>query len=399
MNVSELARQLNTTSKELLEKLPELGFDIGVRAIKVDNVIAERIKQAWSQDKRKEKLRAKIEKQETISKEDSQESDAQKEIVIPKKISVNDLATKLGTEVPHLIGYLMKNGIMASLNEQIDFETASIVVEDYGFKAVKSENGETVDKQTENELRTLKKDIAKDSKGKERPPVVVVMGHVDHGKTTLLDAIRETNVVEGESGGITQHIGAYQVEEKGRQVTFLDTPGHEAFKAMRERGGQVADVAILVVAADDGLKPQTLESINVIQKEGLPFVVAINKIDKPGADVDKIKKELAEINLNPEDWGGKTITVPVSAKKGEGMHELLEMVLLVSDIEKFTADSAKDACGVIVESHVDRGEGPVATVLVQVGTLKVGDEIVIGDSFGKVKALKDWHGNNVTQAT
>jgi len=292
----------------------------------------------------------------------------------------------------------MKNGIMASLNEQIDFETASIVVEDYGFKAIKSEAGDSIDKEAQNELQMLKKDVAKDSKGKERPPVVVVMGHVDHGKTTLLDVIRKTNVVEGESGGITQHIGAYQVEFKGRMITFLDTPGHEAFKAMRERGGQVADVAILVVAADDGLKPQTLESINVIQKEGLPFVVAINKIDKPGADVDRVKKGLAEINLNPEDWGGKTITVPVSAKKREGLDELLDMVLLVGDMEKFTADPERTACGVIIESHIDRGEGPVATVLVQVGTLKVGDEVVIGDTFGKIKALKDWRGNSVDEA-
>ncbi len=399
MNVSELARQLNTTSKELLEKLPELGFDIGARAIKVDNVIAERIKKAWSQESRTQKLRQKMEQQQTAGDVDESEKEDKKEIVIPEKISVNDLAKELDTEVPHLIGYLMKNGIMASLNEQIDFETASIVVEDYGFKAVKEEaNGDGLAKEAEHELRTLQKNIADDKGGKERSPVVVVMGHVDHGKTTLLDAIRKTNVVEGESGGITQHIGAYQVEEKGRNITFLDTPGHEAFKAMRERGGQVADVAILVVAADDGLKPQTLESINVIQKEGLPFVVAINKVDKSDADVDKVKKELAEINLNPEDWGGKTITVPVSAKKGEGMHELLEMVLLVADIEKFTADPSKDACGVIIESHVDRGEGPVATVLVNVGTLKVGDEVVIGDTFGKVKALKDWLGNNVQEA-
>ncbi|MEK7189345.1 MAG: translation initiation factor IF-2 [Patescibacteria group bacterium] len=400
MNVTELARQLGTTRTELLEKLPELGFDIGLRAIKVDTGQAERIKRAWGEASRRDRLREKMDKQ-TASREAAQaRKDApQKELIIPQKISVNDLAVKLGTPVPHLIGYLMKQGIMASLNEQIDFETASIVAEDYGFKAVKGEAHATAREADKEALREMKAKRREAKAGSVRPPVVVVMGHVDHGKTTLLDAIRKTNVVEGESGGITQHIGAYQVEEKGRIITFLDTPGHEAFKAMRERGGQVADVAILVVAADDGLKPQTLESINVIQKENLPFVVAINKIDKPGADVDRVKKELAEINLSSEDWGGKVVCAKVSAKKGEGIHELLDMVLLVADLETFTADAGKPAQGVIIESHVDRGEGPVATVLVHEGTLRVGDNVVIGETFGTLRALKDWKGENVAMAT
>lgn len=399
MNVTELARQLGTTKTELLEKLPELGFDIGLRAIKIDNAAAERIKAAWAQNKRTERLREKMVKQTVAAKEASHPaSDAlQKEMAIPEKISVTDFAQKLGTEVTHLIGYLMKNGIMASLNEQIDFETASIVAEEYGYKAVKGAAAADAKGASKDALRKLKA-RRKEAGGAKRPPVVVVMGHVDHGKTTLLDAIRKTNVVEGESGGITQHIGAYQVEEKGRSITFLDTPGHEAFKAMRERGGQVADVAILVVAADDGLKPQTLESINVIQKEQLPFVVAINKIDKPGADIDRVKKELTEINLAPEDWGGKVICGQVSAKKQQGIHELLDMVLLVADMEEFTADAQCPAQGVIIESHVDRGEGPVATVLVHSGTLRVGDEVVIGDTFGKVKALKDWNTESVSEA-
>jgi len=400
MNVTELARQLGTTRTELLEKLPELGFDIGLRAIKVDTAQAERIKRAWGEAARHERLREKMDKQATVRHAAEARKDApQKELVISAKISVNDFAQKLGTAVPHLIGYLMKQGIMASLNEQIDFETASIVAEDYGFKAVRSEAAATAAESDRETLREMKKARKEAHDGDVRPPVVVVMGHVDHGKTTLLDAIRKTNVVAGESGGITQHIGAYQVEEKGRMITFLDTPGHEAFKAMRERGGQVADVAILVVAADDGLKPQTLESINVIQKENLPFVVAINKIDKPGADVDRVKKELTEINLNPEDWGGKVVTAQVSAKKGEGIHELLDMVLLVADLESFTADSSKPAQGVIIESHVDRGEGPVATVLVHEGTLRVGEDVVIGDTFGKIKALKDWNGENIDAVT
>jgi len=399
MNVTELARQLKTTKEELFERLPILGFDIGARAIKIDNAVSERIKQAWAQDTRRKKIKEKMEKQQTTSLKKEQDFNAQKEIRISEKITVNDLAQKLGIDVAHFIGYLMKNGIMATLNEQIDFETASIVAEDYGFKTIKSlEAEQETTKASARELRALKSDIAKNKKGIERAPVVVVMGHVDHGKTTLLDAIRKTNVVEGESGGITQHIGAYQVKEKDRFITFLDTPGHEAFKAMRERGGQLADIAILVVAADDGLKPQTLESINVIQKENLPFIVAINKIDKSGADIDRVKKELAEINLNPEDWGGKTICVPISAKKGENINELLDMILLVSDMEKLTADSKQDAQGVIIEAHIDKGEGPVATVLVSVGTLRVGDEVVIGNSYGKIKALKDWKGIDVSEA-
>ncbi|PJC40354.1 MAG: translation initiation factor IF-2 [Parcubacteria group bacterium CG_4_9_14_0_2_um_filter_41_8] len=397
MNVTELARQLKTTKEELLEKLPVLGFDIGLRAIKIDNSVAERIRQAWSKEQRRQKIREKMDKQEIAKSKQGAESTAIKDIIIPEKIAVTNLAVKLGTEVTHLIGYLMKNGIMAALNEQIDFDTASIVAEDYGFKAVK---GAEEDHQKQNvlDIHEMKKTRAKDTLAQSRPPVVVVMGHVDHGKTTLLDAIRKTNVVATESGGITQHIGAYQVEEKGRVITFLDTPGHEAFKAMRERGGQVADIAILIVAADDGLKPQTLESINVIQKENLPFVVAINKVDKPGADIDRVKKELAEINLNPEDWGGKTICVPISAKKGEKIDDLLDMVLLVADMEKFTADPLKPAHGVIIESHIDKGEGPVATVLVNVGTLRVGDEIAIGETYGKIKSLKDWTGTEVKEA-
>jgi len=400
MNVSELARQLKTTREELLNKLPELGFAIGSRAIKVDNQVAERIRQAWSQFQRKERIVTKMQVQQERAEAVDRRQTLTREISMGDKITVNQLAEKLGQDVSHLIGYLMKNGIMASLNQQIDFDTATLVAEDYGFKVTRSAPVElTGTEESQNELRQLKQEIAADKEAKPRPPVVVVMGHVDHGKTTLLDAIRSTNVVAGEAGGITQHIGAYQIEEKGRIITFLDTPGHEAFKAMRARGGQVADVAILVVAADDGLKPQTLESINVIQKENLPFVVAINKTDKPGADIDKVKKELSEVNMVPEDWGGKTICVPVSAKQREHIPELLDMVLLVADMEKFSANPDRDALGVIIESHIDRGEGPVATVLVTAGTLHVSDEVVIGDTFGKIKALKDWRGANTPAAT
>ncbi len=411
MNVTELARQLKTTRDELLTKLPALGFDIGQKAIKIDNLVATRIKEAWFQDLRKQNIVTKMQDRQVAGAPGQAEAGA-KEVPVPARITVNDLAALLGKGVPHVIGYLMRNGVMASLNQPVDFETASIVAADFGFKAVPATPVKDDTGATEQALRTLKQDIAADKDAVMRPPVVVVMGHVDHGKTTLLDAIRATNVVAGESGGITQHIGAYQVEvppaeepksrgdSRGipRRITFLDTPGHEAFKAMRERGGQVADVAILVVAADDGLKPQTLESINVIQKESLPFVVAINKMDKPGADIDKVKKELAEINLVPEDWGGKTICVSVSAKQKLNIAELLDMVLLVADLEKFSANPNGPATGVIIESHIDRGEGPVATVLVNAGTLRVGDEVVFGATYGRVKALKDWRGQNVSEA-
>ncbi len=400
MNVTELARQLNTTREELLAKLPEFGFDIGARAIKVDNSIAERIKEAWRQDLKTEKLKAKIQASEKVSEAKKKLNEDSSVIKIPERITVNDFSEKLGTPVAHLIGYLMKNGIMASLNQEIDFETANIVAEDYGFRIKKetSEDSSKINLSDGADLKNLKKEILEDVEAVPRPPVVVVMGHVDHGKTTLLDAIRSTNVVEGEFGGITQHIGAYQIEEKGRMITFLDTPGHEAFKAMRERGGQVADVAILVVAADDGLKPQTIESINVIQKAKLPFVVAINKIDKPGADIDNVKKELAEVNLNPEDWGGKTITVPISAKQKQNISELLDMVLLVADLEKFSANPNGPVSGVVIESHIDPGEGAVSTVLVTSGTLVKGTEAVIGDTYCRIKALKNWLGENIVEA-
>jgi len=234
-----------------------------------------------------------------------------------------------------------------------------------------------------------------------RPPVIVVMGHVDHGKTKLLDAIRKTNIMEGESGGITQHIGAYQVVKNGKLLTFIDTPGHEAFTTMRSRGARVADVAILVIAADDSIQPQTKESIKIINSAGLPMIVAINKIDKPEANPDKVKQDLAALNLVPEEWGGKTICVPISAKQGIGIEDLLEMILLVAETEKeeIMANPAKPAVGTIVESHIDKGEGPVATVLIQNGTLKNGDLIDVGGTFyGKIRAMKDFKNDNVVSA-
>jgi len=397
MNVSVLARQLKVTVNELLEKLPELGFDIGARALKIDDALAPKIIQAWKKAQRKEVFKQELSKVEERGKEINP-ADAEKsfkEISIANEIVVKDLAEIMKLPVAKLMGELMKNGIMVSLNERIDFETASIISEDLGFKVNK------IDKALEKETskRERLENLLTNRQAKEaKAPVVVVMGHVDHGKTKLLDAIRQTNVVDQEAGGITQHIGAYQVVSKGRAITFLDTPGHEAFKAMRSRGGQIADIAVLVVAADDGLQPQTLESISVIQKEKLPYVVAINKIDKEGADVDRVKQELAEINLIPEDWGGKVICQPISAKLGKNISELLDMILLVADLEDLKADSHGQAVGTIIESHIDQSAGPVATVLIQAGTLSLGDAFIVGDVSGKIKTLEDWKGKTLSQA-
>lgn len=402
MNVSKLAQQLKLTPKELLEILPSLGFAIGARAQKVDDSQVDKIIVAFKRHQKIEALKSREGAVKEIRTHDKGATVRSKEVTLPETIIVKDLAELLKLPITKVMAEMMRNGIMASLNERLDFDTASIISEDLGYKVTKSEHSEDeVHELTKREqLESL---LSERSGVSARPPVVVVMGHVDHGKTKLLDAIRKTNIVAGESGGITQHIGAYQTEtvSKGvqRTITFLDTPGHEAFKAMRSRGGQIADVAILVVAADDGLKPQTLESIAIIQKEKLPFIVAINKIDKEAADIEKVKKELSEINLIPEDWGGKTICVPISALKGQGIQDLLDLILLVVDMEEVKADLEGAAIGTIIESHVDKGEGPVATVLIQAGTLHLNDMLIAGPAAGKIKALQDWKGNSITEAT
>ncbi|MDD5749807.1 MAG: translation initiation factor IF-2 [Patescibacteria group bacterium] len=397
MNVSALARQLKITTQELLEKLPELGFDIGARAIKIDDSLVPKIIQAYKKAQKKELFKEELAQVEERGRPKDKDAGAvkEKEISIGNEIIVKDLAEIMNLPIARLMGELMKNGVMVSLNERLDFDTASIIAEDLGFK-VKKSNSELIEEASKREK--LQKLLA-DRQGQEiRPPVVVVMGHVDHGKTKLLDAIRESNVVDQEAGGITQHIGAYQAQAGGRLITFLDTPGHEAFKAMRSRGGQIADVAVLVVAADDGLQPQTLESIAVIEKEKLPFVVAINKIDKDAADIDKVKQGLAEINLIPEDWGGKVICQPISAKFKKNIPELLEMILLVADMETPKSDSQGTAIGTIIESHIDKSAGPVATVLIQAGTLRLGDMFVVGSVSGKIKTMQDWTGKALNQA-
>ena len=313
------------------------------------------------------------------------------EITIPETITVKDLATELKKTSAEVIKKLFGYGIMATINNEIDFDTAFLVASEFGVTANKK-----VEVKEEDILFDDSED--KEEELQTRPPVVVVMGHVDHGKTSLLDAIRSTNVIEGEAGGITQHIGAYKVIVNDREITFLDTPGHEAFTAMRARGAQITDIAILVVAADDGVMPQTIEAINHAKAAEIPIIVAVNKIDLPGANVEKIKQELMNYELVPEEWGGDTIYVPISAKNKTNIDTLLEMVLLVADMKELKANPNKQAKGVVIEARLDKAKGPIASMLVQRGTLDMGDTIVVGTSIGRIRAMKNDKGQMVKKA-
>ncbi len=312
-------------------------------------------------------------------------------VKIPDEIGVGELASRMKKTGAEVVKCLMKNGIMASLSEIIDYDTAALIAMELGCKVEKE-----VIVTIEEKLIDVSEDKEEDLE--PRAPVVVVMGHVDHGKTSLLDYIRHANVVSGEAGGITQHIGAYQVEVNGKPITFLDTPGHEAFTAMRARGAMVTDVAILVVAADDGIMPQTVESINHAKAAEIPIIVAINKMDKPTANPERIKQQLTEYGLVAEDWGGDTIICPISAKTGMGIDNLLEMVTLTAEMRELKANPNRTAHGTVIEARLDKGRGPVATLLVQNGTLKQGDVIIAGMAVGRVRAMTDYKGNKVTQA-
>lgn len=314
-----------------------------------------------------------------------------KEITIPSNISVKDLATDLKKTSTEVIKKLFDLGIMANINQTLDFDTAYLVADAFGVMATKKE-------EIKDEDILFDDSEDKEEDLQQRPPVVVVMGHVDHGKTSLLDAIRKTNVIEGEAGGITQHIGAYKVNVNGREITFLDTPGHEAFTSMRARGAQITDIAILVIAADDGVMPQTVEAINHAKAAGIPIIVAVNKIDLPGANVDKVKQELMKYELVPEEWGGDTIFVPISAKKNINIDNLLEMVLLVADMQNLRANPNRQSKGTVIEARLDKAQGPIASVLVQRGTLNVGDTIILGTSIGKIRTMKNDKGKMVREA-
>lgn len=321
--------------------------------------------------------------------------DASTSVVLPAVLSVKDLASVLDVPVTEVIGALMKNGVMATINEDIDYETAAVIAGDLGFETTM----EAAEDPSEAAVA-----VQADPHAISRPPVVTVLGHVDHGKTSLLDAIRQTNVTATESGGITQHIGAYQIgvtPANGgdeRKITFLDTPGHEAFTAMRAHGTKITDVAVLVVAADDGVKPQTIEAIRHIKSASVPYLVAVTKMDTEGADINRVKQELAEHDVIPEDWGGTVVLVPVSAKTSQGIPELLEMILLVSDLAAPTANPEGELDGVVIESRLSRAKGPIATVLVKNGTLKVGDYVVIEEVTGRVRLMEDDGGNRLQTA-
>lgn len=399
MNITELARMLKINPNELRDMLPELGFNIGFKAIKVDNHVAKKIIAAWPNFLRKKEREERWKKRDLLANKALQEGE-KRIIKVGKFIAVRDFSAATGVPINKVLAELMKNGIYTSMNELIDFDTATIIGADMGVEVV-AENEDEGFKIVDTSSK-IKDALKGECNLETRAPVIVVMGHVDHGKTKLLDAIRRTDVMAGEAGGITQHIGAYQVVRKGHKLTFIDTPGHEAFTAMRNRGAKVADIAILVVAADDGVMPQTVEAYRIIQAAGIPFIVAINKIDKPEANVEKVKQELSnKLEILPEDWGGKVVCVPISAKAGIGIDEILDTLILVADMEEenLQANPCGKMLGTVIESNMDKSEGFVATILVQNGTLRVGDELCLaGINYGKVRALRNYLGQNVSEA-
>ncbi|MCX6034644.1 MAG: translation initiation factor IF-2, partial [Chloroflexi bacterium] len=322
-----------------------------------------------------------------------------KKIELPANISIRDFAQIIEVSPIQIIKKLMTNGVMASINQAIDYDTAAILADEMGFEVTLENQEAPVEKET-GDVPLWRQTIAGENEASltPRPPVVTILGHVDHGKTTLLDAIRDADVAAGEAGHITQHIGAYQVELKGRQITFLDTPGHAAFTAMRSRGAQGADIVILVIAADDGVMPQTKEAIAHAKAARVPIIVALNKVDKPNANPDRVKKQLSENDLMPDDWGGNTMVIPVSAKQKQGIGDLLEAILLVADNTDIRANPKGAVIGTIIEAELDKSKGPVATLLVQNGTLSTGDIVVAGNTYGRLRALFDFRGRKVQKA-
>ncbi len=371
--VYQIAEQVGMSNKDIISKIKELGIEIENEKSQLEEEDVELLMDLISED--------------TKSNEN--------EIQVDGSLTVQQLAEALQKPATEVIMKLMKMGTMASLNQELNFEIASHLASEYGFTLVAGGNDEEMEEEIE-ALMQIEEDKAEDLQS--RPPVVTVMGHVDHGKTSLLDAIRSTHVTNSEAGGITQHIGASEVSVNGQKIVFLDTPGHEAFTSMRARGAQVTDIAILVVAADDGIMPQTIEAINHAKAAEVPLIVAINKVDKPAANLDKVKQELSEQGLLVEDWGGDVISVPVSARQRTGIDTLLEMILLVSEMEELKANPNKRAVGTVIEAELDKGRGPVATILVQGGTLKVGDPIVCGVASGKVRAMINSKGKRVKAA-
>ncbi|MEB1810130.1 MAG: translation initiation factor IF-2 [Bacillaceae bacterium] len=429
MRIYEYAKEKNITSKEVIEQLKTLGFSVTNHMSVIDEEAMQKLigesngnkkgEEEVSSNKQKEDRPSKMKKTNSDDKGNNQQKNSNKKgnnnkkpkgksnyqqnnqaqqkpakQPLPDKVTysgtltVGELAKKLHKEPSEIIKKLLFLGVMATINQELDKDSIELIAGDYGVEVEEeiiideTNFEEFVEEENEAELQ-------------ERPPVVTIMGHVDHGKTTLLDSIRNTKVTAGEAGGITQHIGAYQVETNGKRITFLDTPGHAAFTTMRARGAQVTDITILVVAADDGVMPQTKEAISHAKAAGVPIIVAVNKMDKEAANPDRVMQELTEFELVPEAWGGDTIFVPVSALQGEGIDELLEMILLVAEVEEYKANPNSLARGTVIEAQLDKGRGPVATLLVQSGTLKVGDPIVVGNAFGRVRAMTNDLGRRV----
>ena len=406
IRVYELAKELRVPSKVLINVLmDEFGVEVKNHMSVIEDEDAALIKELLAGSEANSELVAEYEaelaeevnnaakkkkKRKKGSEDDNLEQDVEV-IEIGKTITVKELAEKLNKPVNDVIKTLIFTGVMAAINQEIDFETAEKVAEKYEVAVYEKEEENTLE-EFEEETDVEEENLAK------RPPIITVMGHVDHGKTSLLDAIRKSKVTSTEAGGITQHIGAYTVEVNGETLTFLDTPGHEAFTAMRARGAQITDVVILVVAADDGIMPQTVEAINHCRAANVPMIVAINKMDREGANPDRVKQELTEHGLVVEDWGGDIIAVPVSAKTRENIDTLLEMVLLTSEMQELKADAGRKAKGTVVEAKLDKGRGAVATLLVQNGTLHMGDSIIVGSTYGRIRAMFDDSGKKIKSA-
>ncbi|HIE8451302.1 TPA: translation initiation factor IF-2 [Bacillus cereus] len=416
IRVHEYAKKHNISSKDLMTKLKEMNIEVSNHMTMLDDEVVNKLDNEYQAEKPSVADEFEVEEKVVRSKKNSnkkkkkgkgnedkrQENFAGRQqtqtVETPDKITfsgsltVGDLAKKLSKEPSEIIKKLFMLGIMATINQDLDKDTIELIANDYGIEVEE----EVIVSETEFETFIDEQDDEENLK--ERPAVVTIMGHVDHGKTTLLDSIRNSKVTAGEAGGITQHIGAYQVEVNDKKITFLDTPGHAAFTTMRARGAQVTDITIIVVAADDGVMPQTVEAINHAKAAGVPIIVAVNKMDKPAANPDRVMQELTEYELVPEAWGGDTIFVPISAIQGEGIDNLLEMILLVSEVEEYKANPNRYATGTVIEAQLDKGKGTIATLLVQNGTLRVGDPIVVGTSFGRVRAMVSDIGRRVKVA-
>jgi len=389
--VYKLAQELGISSKELIERLEELDIKVANHMSTIEEDEAELIMELLGDESKSTSAKTAGEGESAKEQNESEEDHSDlKKLTFKGVLSVAEIAKLLGKTPAEIITVLFKRGIMATINNEVDIDVANEIAFEFGYEISMEEEEEAQDIAIEEDKE---EDLV------ARPPIVTVMGHVDHGKTKLLDAIRNANVQAKEAGGITQHIGAYTVKIDGKKITFLDTPGHEAFTSMRARGAQVTDIAILVVAADDGVMPQTIEAINHAKAANVPIIVAVNKMDKPSANPDKVKQELADQGLLVEDWGGEVISVPVSALKNENIDTLLEMILIVAEMEELKANPDRKAVGTVVEGELDKGRGPVATVIVQNGTLRVGDPVVVGSTYGKIRAMIDDKGKNVKKAT